>query len=73
MHENKLEFTIKALIIGLVLAVVFCGANVYLGLKIGNTVSASVPSAVLAMGFLRLFKKYSTLENSIAHDFKCVE
>jgi putative OPT family oligopeptide transporter len=66
MHENKLEFTIKALIIGLVLAVVFCGANVYLGLKIGNTVSASVPSAVLAMGFLRLFKKYSTLENSIA-------
>ncbi len=66
MHENKLEFTIKALLIGLLLAVVFCGTNVYLGLKIGNTISASVPAAVISMGFLRMFKKYSTLENSIA-------
>lgn len=66
MHENKLEFTIKALLIGLVLAVIFCGTNVYLGLKIGSTISASVPSAIIAMGFLRMFKKYSTLENSIA-------
>jgi putative OPT family oligopeptide transporter len=66
MHNNKLELTFKAVFIGLILAVVFCGTNVYLGLKIGNTISASVPSAILAMGFLRLFKKYSTLENSIA-------
>jgi putative OPT family oligopeptide transporter len=66
MYNNKLELTFKALFIGLILAIVFCGTNVYLGLKIGNTISASVPSAILAMGFLRLFKKYSTLENSIA-------
>jgi putative OPT family oligopeptide transporter len=66
MVKKRLELTIKALLIGLLLAIVFCGTNVYLGLKIGNTISASVPAAVLTMGFLRLFKKYSTLENSIS-------
>ncbi|HMT03346.1 MAG TPA: oligopeptide transporter, OPT family [Burkholderiales bacterium] len=66
MQPKQLELTIKALVIGLVLSLVFCGANVYLGLKIGQTVSASIPSAIVAMGFLRLFKKYSILENSIS-------
>ncbi|MFN8771244.1 MAG: OPT family oligopeptide transporter [Neisseriaceae bacterium] len=66
VNQNRLELTVKALVIGLFLTIVFCGTEVYLGLKIGNTVSASVPAAVLAMGFLRMFKNYSTLENSIA-------
>ena len=63
---KDLEFTPKAIIIGIVLALVFCGANVYLGLKIGSTISASIPASILAMGFLRMFKKYSVLENSIS-------
>lgn len=66
MEKSQLELTVKALIIGVILCVVFCGANVYLGLKIGNTISASIPAAILAMGLLRMFKKYSTLENSIS-------
>ncbi len=66
MVETRLELSLKACLIGLLLAIIFCGTNVYLGLKIGSTISASVPAAVLAMGFLRLFKKYSILENSIS-------
>jgi len=66
MLQQRLELTTKALVIGLLLAVIFCGTNVYLGLKIGSSISASIPAAVLTMGFLRLFKKYSTLENSIS-------
>ena len=63
---KEFEFTLKAILIGIVLALVFCGANVYLGLKIGSTISASIPASILAMGFLRMFKKYSVLENSIS-------
>ncbi len=66
MTEHKLELTIKAVVIGLILSIVFCGTNIYLGLKIGNTISASVPAAIIAMTVLRMFKKYSTLENSIS-------
>ena len=66
MEQTRLEFSVKACLIGLILSIVFCGTNVYLGLKIGSTISASVPAAVLAMGFLRLFRKYSILENSIS-------
>ena len=66
MEKTQLELTVKSLIIGVVLCIIFCGANTYLGLKIGNTISASVPAAILAMGVLRMFKKYSTLENSIS-------
>jgi putative OPT family oligopeptide transporter len=66
MPKERLELTVKAFLMGMLLSIIFCGANVYLGLKIGTTISASIPAAVLSMGFLRLFKKYSTLENSIA-------
>lgn len=66
MYLSKPELTLKAMLIGILLAIVFCGTNVYLGLKVGNTISASVPAAVVSMGLLRMFKKYSTLENSIS-------
>ncbi len=67
------EFTIQAVILGFVLSIVFNAANAYLGLKIGLTVSASIPSAIISMGVLRmvlprLLKRNGTiLENMVVH------
>ena len=44
------ELTPTSVILGIILAVVFGGANAYLGLRVGMTVSASIPAAVLSMG-----------------------
>ena len=55
------ELTIRAVLIGLVLSVVMGAANVYLGLKVGMTVSASIPAAVLAMLILRAFTPRGTI------------
>lgn len=60
------EFTATSIILGLVLAVIFGGANAYLGLRVGMTVSASIPSAVISMGVIRIIlKKDSILENNM--------
>ena len=61
------EFTIFSVILGIILAVVFGGANAYLGLRIGTTISASIPAAVLSMGVMRIIlKRDSILENNMA-------
>ena len=66
MTNNKLpEITIKALFLGVILSMVLAGANAYLGLFAGMTVSASIPAAVISMGVLSLFKKSNILENNI--------
>ncbi len=60
------EFTPVSLILGLILAVVFGAANAYLGLRVGMTVSASIPAAVISMGILRyLLRRDSILENNM--------
>lgn len=59
------EITLKATLLGLVLAVVLGGANAYLGLKIGMTVSGSIPAAVLSMVILKAFRQSNILENNI--------
>ncbi|MDP6789789.1 MAG: oligopeptide transporter, OPT family [Candidatus Marinimicrobia bacterium] len=59
------EITIKALLLGIFLSMVLAGANAYLGLFAGMTVSASIPAAVISMGILTLFKKSNILENNI--------
>ncbi len=59
------EITVKAFILGVVLSVVLAGANAYLGLFAGMTVSASIPAAVVSMGVLRLFRRSNILENNI--------
>lgn len=64
--KNNLELTIKSIVIGILLAMLLCGANIYLGLKIGTTISASIPASILSLGILRMFKKYSILENNIS-------
>ena len=60
------EFTIRAVILGAVLGVVFGAANVYLALNVGLTVSASIPVAVISMGILRgIMKRGTILENNM--------
>ncbi len=59
------EITIKAVFLGIILSMVLAGANAYLGLFAGMTVSASIPAAVISMGVLTLFKKSNILENNI--------
>ena len=60
------ELTAVSLITGLLLAVVFGAANAYLGLRVGMTVSASIPAAVLSMGIIRvIMKRDSILENNL--------
>lgn len=60
------EFTATSVILGVLLAVVFGAANAYLGLRVGMTVSASIPAAVISMGVIRLIlKKDSILENNM--------
>ena len=60
------EITVTSIIMGVLLAVVFGAANAYLGLRVGMTVSASIPAAVIAMGVIRiLMRKNSILESNI--------
>jgi len=59
------EITVKAVILGVVLSMLLAGANAYLGLLAGMTVSASIPAAVISMGVLRFFKRSNILENNI--------
>lgn len=59
------EITPKAIVIALIITVLLASSNVYLALKIGTTVAASIPAAVLSMGILRFFKNHNVLENNI--------
>ncbi len=62
-ETNMAEFTIRALLIGLVLAVVLGAANAYLGLKAGMTIAATYPAAVIGMAIIKLFKGTILEEN----------
>ena len=65
-EESPSELTVTAMITGILLAVVFGAANAYLGLRVGMTVSASIPAAVISMGVIRLLlRKNSVLECNI--------
>lgn len=60
------EFTVTSIIMGIILAVVFGAANAYLGLRVGMTVSASIPAAVISMGVIRvIMRKNSILESNM--------
>ena len=60
------EITVTSVIMGIILAVVFGAANAYLGLRVGMTVSASIPAAVISMGVIRvIMRKNSILESNI--------
>jgi len=59
------EITVKAVVLGFLLSAVLAGANAYLGLKVGMTVSASIPAAVISMAILQAFRESNILENNI--------
>ncbi len=60
------ELTVTSVVVGVLLAVIFGAANAYLGLKVGMTVSASIPAAVIAMGVIKMImRKNSVLETNL--------
>src|SRR5712692_10813202 len=59
------EFTLRALLVGLIMTVILGAANAYLGLRAGQTIAATYPAAVIGMAVLRAFKG-SILEENIA-------
>ncbi len=63
--EPRAELTIRGLIIGIVITVVFTAANVFFGLKAGLTFATSIPAAVISMAILRKFRDATIQENNI--------
>ncbi|MBQ4518675.1 MAG: oligopeptide transporter, OPT family [Clostridia bacterium] len=60
------EITFTSIVMGIILAVIFGAANAYLGLRVGMTVSASIPAAVISMGVIRVvMRKNSILESNV--------
>src|ERR1700685_3221498 len=63
--KPMLELTLRGLILGVLITLVFTAANVYLGLKVGLTFATSIPAAVISMAVLSAFKNSTILENNI--------
>src|SRR5499425_2269699 len=63
--EDIKELTIRGVILGALITVIFTAANVYLGLKIGLTFASSIPAAVISMALLRTLKTATIWENNI--------
>ncbi len=59
------ELTLRGLVLGSLIAMVFTAANIYLGLKVAITIASSIPAAVISMGVLRAFKTGTIRENNI--------
>lgn len=59
------QLTVKAIVTGVILSIVLSGANAYIGLFAGLTVSASIPAAVMSMAVLSMFKRSNILEHNI--------
>ena len=55
------EFTATSVVLGILLAVLFGAANAYLGLRVGMTVSASIPAAVISMGIIRVLLRKDSI------------
>ena len=63
--EQVKELTLRGIILGALITVVFTAANVYLGLKIGITFATSIPAAVISMAVLKAFRDSTIQENNI--------
>jgi putative OPT family oligopeptide transporter len=63
--DRRLELTVRGLILGALITLVFTAANVYLGLKVGLTFASSIPAAVISMAVLRAFRNSTIWENNI--------
>src|SRR5579871_6104087 len=62
---EQTELTLRGLILGVVITVVFTAANVFFGLKAGLTFATSIPAAVISMALLRAFKDSTIQENNV--------
>ena len=60
---KRIELTLRALVLGCILAVIFTAANTYLGLKVGLTFASAIPAAVISMAILRMFRTSTIWEN----------
>lgn len=63
--ERRTELTVRGIVLGAVITLIFTAANVYLGLKVGLTFASSIPAAVISMAALRAFKDATIYENNI--------
>jgi len=71
--SNMREFTLRATILGMLFGLFFAIANAYLALKVGQSISASIPAAVMSMAVLKVFfKKGTILENNIVQTIATV-
>ena len=65
-HELRLpELTLRGMLLGAILTVIFTASNVYLGLKVGLTFSSAIPAAVISMAVLKMAKDANILENNM--------
>lgn len=65
-HELRLpELTVRGMVLGALLTVIFTASNVYLGLKVGLTFSSAIPAAVISMAILKMFRDSNILENNM--------
>jgi len=62
---RRVELTLRGVVLGVLICLVFTAANVYLGLKVGLTVATSIPAAIISMALLRAFKDATIWENNI--------
>ena len=56
LPTKRIELTVRALVLGSILGVIFTAANVYLGLRVGLTFASAIPAAVISMALLRAFR-----------------
>lgn len=66
------EITFRVLILGTILTIILAAANAYLGLKVGQTISASIPAAIISMSILRFFRNSNVLENTMVQTMASV-
>jgi len=64
-HASLKELTLRGVVLGALITLVFTASNVYLGLKVGLTFASSIPAAVISMAVLRAFRDSNILENNI--------
>src|SRR5687768_1405745 len=64
-HDNIKELTLRGIVLGALITVLFTAANVYLGLRIGITFATSIPAAVISMAVLKFFADSTIQENNI--------
>ena len=64
-YADYRELTLRGMILGALITVIFTASNVYLGLKVGLTFASSIPAAVISMAVLKFFKGSNILENNM--------